>query len=103
MIVEDDPDTALLLKCILILAGFDVSNALSGQEGIKKVPAKSQILFCWICACRIWIGGKFCIVSQKVSLRNKKVILTPKEFAVLVTLAKPAPRIVRYQAITQSV
>jgi adenylate cyclase len=50
LIVEDDPDTALLLKRILILVGFDVSNALSGQEGIKKVLAiKPDLLLLDLC------------------------------------------------------
>ncbi len=50
LIVEDDPDTALLLKRILILAGFDVSNALSGPEGIKKVPAiKPDLILLDLC------------------------------------------------------
>ena len=177
LIVEDDPDTALLLKRILILAGFDVSFALGGQEGIKKVPTiKPDLILLdlrmpdmdgWetlqylrqitdapviiISAIsqkedvvRALLGGVddymtkpffnaevvarvksvlrrsvkpeetgriifprtgliIDLVSQEVSLCNKKVTLTPKEFAVLVTLAKQAPAIVRYQTISQSV
>jgi len=50
LIVEDDPDAPLLLKRILILVGFDVSNALSGQEGIKKVPAiKPDLILLDLC------------------------------------------------------
>jgi DNA-binding response OmpR family regulator len=177
LIVEDDPDTALLLKRILIMAGFDVSNAMGGKEGVKKVPlikpdlilldlrmpdmdgwetlqylkeitdvpviivsANSQKddvvralsdgvddymtkpFFNAEVVARVRsvlrrsvkpedtdriifprTGLTIDLVSQEVSLRNKKVTLTPKEFAVLVTLAKQAPGIVRYQAITQSV
>jgi DNA-binding response OmpR family regulator len=177
LIVEDDPDTALLLKRILILAGFDVSFALGGQEGIKKVPAikpdlilldlrmpdmdgwetleylkkitdapviiisansqKEDVVRALLDGVDDYMTKPFFnaevvarvksvlrrsakseetgriifprtgliidLVSQEVSLRNKKVTLTPKEFAVLVTLAKQAPGLVRYQAITQSV
>jgi DNA-binding response OmpR family regulator len=177
LIVEDDPDTALLLKRILILAGFDVANALSGKEGIKKIPTiKPDLILLDLCmpdmdgwetlhylrqitqvpviiitancqkddVVRALMDGvddymtkpffnaevvarvksvlrrsakpeetgriifprtglTIDLVSQEVSLHNKKVTLTPKEFAVLVTLAKQAPEIVRYQAISQSV
>lgn len=177
LIVEDDPDTALLLKRVLILAGFDVSNALSGQEGIKKVPVinpdlilldlfmpvmdgwetlqylkqitkvpviiisansqKDDVVRALLDGVDDYMTKPFFnaevvarvksvlrrsvkseetgqiifprtgltidLVSQEVSLRNKKITLTPKEFAILVTLAKHAPEIVRYQTITQSV
>ncbi len=177
LVIEDDPDTALLLKRILILAGYDVSNALSGPEGIKKIPAikpdlilldlrmpdmdgwetlqylkqitdapviivsansqKDDVVRALLDGVDDYVTKPFFnaevvarvksvlrrsskseetgriifprtgltidLVSQEVSLRNKKITLTPKEFAVLVTLAKQAPGIVRYQAITQSV
>jgi two-component system KDP operon response regulator KdpE len=177
LIVEDDPDTALLLKRVLILAGYDVSNALGGQEGLRKIPTiRPDLILLDLCmpdmdgwetlqylkqitAAPVIIisansqkddvvralmdgvddymtkpffnaevvarvksvlrrsvkpeemgriifprtGLTIDFVSQEVSLRNRKVTLTPKEFAVLVTLAKQAPGIVRYQAISQSV
>ncbi len=43
------------------------------------------------------------INSQEVMLNNCYVELTPKEFAVLVTLAANAPSIVRYETIAQAV
>ncbi len=177
LIVEDDSDTALLLKRILILAGYDVSNALSGQEGLRKIPTikpdlilldlrmpdmdgwetlqylkqittapviiisansqKDDVVRALMDGVDDYITKPFFnaevvarvksvlrrsikpeekgriifprtgltidFVSQEVSLRNRKVTLTPKEFAVLVTLARHAPGIVRYQAISQSV
>jgi DNA-binding response OmpR family regulator len=39
LIVEDEPDTILLLKQILQNAGFNVRSALSGQEAIEKVTS----------------------------------------------------------------
>ncbi|WP_054522230.1 response regulator transcription factor [Thermanaerothrix daxensis] len=36
MIVEDDPETTMLLKQILRTAGFDVLSAVNGVEAIKK-------------------------------------------------------------------
>lgn len=39
LIIEDDPDTSFLIKRILILAGYDVSNALNGAEGLRKCSA----------------------------------------------------------------
>ncbi|MGB9897327.1 response regulator, partial [Thermanaerothrix sp.] len=39
MIVDDDPDTTLLLKQILRSAGFDVLSAANGIEALKKYHA----------------------------------------------------------------
>jgi DNA-binding response OmpR family regulator len=36
LLVEDDPDSVLLLKQLLILAGFDVTSSSNGLEGLKK-------------------------------------------------------------------
>jgi DNA-binding response OmpR family regulator len=36
LVVEDDPDTVMLLKQILRLAGFDVLGAFNGYEAIQK-------------------------------------------------------------------
>jgi two-component system KDP operon response regulator KdpE len=36
LVVEDEPDTILLLKHILRAAGFNVLGAISGQEALKK-------------------------------------------------------------------
>lgn len=37
LIVEDDPDTVMLLKQILLSAGFDVRSACSGREAMEKI------------------------------------------------------------------
>jgi DNA-binding response OmpR family regulator len=37
LLVEDDPDSILLLKRVLIIAGYDVCSANNGVEGLKKV------------------------------------------------------------------
>ena len=36
LVVEDEPDTVLLLKNILRMAGYDVLSASNGQEALKK-------------------------------------------------------------------
>src|SRR5512143_2250310 len=36
LVVEDEPDTVVLLKHILRSAGFNVMGALSGNEALKK-------------------------------------------------------------------
>jgi DNA-binding response OmpR family regulator len=36
LVIEDEPDTVLLLKHILRSAGYNVLGAFSGQEGLKK-------------------------------------------------------------------
>jgi DNA-binding response OmpR family regulator len=36
LVIEDEPDTVLLLKHILRAAGYNVLGATSGQEGLKK-------------------------------------------------------------------
>jgi len=36
LVIEDEPDTVLLLKHILRTAGYNVLGASSGQEGLKK-------------------------------------------------------------------
>jgi two-component system, OmpR family, KDP operon response regulator KdpE len=36
LLVEDDPDSSMLLKRLLILSGFDVTSANNGIEGLKK-------------------------------------------------------------------
>lgn len=43
------------------------------------------------------------MVNQEVKFREKNIDLTPKEFAVLATLAKAAPAVVTYQAIAAQV
>lgn len=37
LVVDDEPDTVILLKHIFQREGFDVSGAISGKEAIKKV------------------------------------------------------------------
>jgi len=44
LVVEDEPDTILLLKQILRLAGFNVLSAVTGAEAIKKVSDLSPHL-----------------------------------------------------------
>ena len=44
LVVEDEPDTILLLKQILRLAGFNVLSAVTGPEAIKKVSDLSPHL-----------------------------------------------------------
>jgi DNA-binding response OmpR family regulator len=36
LVVEDDPDTVMLLKNILRMAGYDVLSAPDGEEGLRK-------------------------------------------------------------------
>lgn len=177
LIIDDDPDAALLLKRILILGGFDVANALTGQEGLEKLEqVKPDMILLdlrmpeldgWETYQRLrqvtsspvivvsadnskdvivralqdevddYITkpfynpevvarvksvlrraekpedtGKFVfqrlglvidLLSQEVMINNRKISLTPKEFAVLVILAKHAPAIVHYQEITLTV
>jgi len=43
--IEDDPEASFLLKRILILGGFDVANAMTGKDGMKKKSRSNQI---WI-------------------------------------------------------
>jgi DNA-binding response OmpR family regulator len=43
------------------------------------------------------------MMAQEVALKDKDIRLTPKEFSVLSILAKHAPAIVSYQAISQAV
>jgi DNA-binding response OmpR family regulator len=46
LVVEDEPDTVLLLKHILRSAGFNVMGALSGSEAIKKcAEIKPDLIF----------------------------------------------------------
>jgi two-component system KDP operon response regulator KdpE len=177
LIIDDDPDAALLLKRILILGGFDVANALTGQEGLEKLEqvkpdmilldlrmpeldgwetfqrlrqvtsspvivvsadnAKDNIVRALQDGVDDYITkpfynpevvarvksvlrraekpedtGRFVfqkaglvidLLSQEVMINNRKLSLTPKEFAVLVILAKHAPAIVHYQEITLTV
>jgi len=45
LVVEDDPDTVLLLKQILRLAGFDVLGAFNGYEAVQKAAeAKPDLI-----------------------------------------------------------
>jgi DNA-binding response OmpR family regulator len=44
LVVDDEPDTVMLLKQLLIQHGFNVSGASSGQEGLKKISEISPDL-----------------------------------------------------------
>ncbi len=44
LVVEDDPDTVLLLKQILRLAGFDVMGAFNGFEAVQKAAEAKPAL-----------------------------------------------------------
>jgi DNA-binding response OmpR family regulator len=49
------------------------------------------------------VGLSVELITKKVILEGKDVLLTPKEFAVLATLAKRAPVIVSYETIAEDV
>lgn len=38
LVIDDEPDTVVLLKHVFQREGFDVSGALSGKEGLAKLP-----------------------------------------------------------------
>lgn len=177
LIIEDDPEASFLLKRILILGGFDVANAMTGEDGIEKLEqVKPDMILLdlrmpeldgWETYQRLRkvtgvpvivvsadnskddivralqegvddyitkpfynpevvarvksvlrraekpedtgrfvfqkVGLVIDLLSQEVTINNRKIALTPKEFAVLVILAKHAPAIVRYQEITLTV
>jgi CheY-like chemotaxis protein len=42
LVVEDEPDTVVLLKHVLRSAGFNVMGAFSGSEAIKKCAESSR-------------------------------------------------------------
>lgn len=38
LVIDDEPDTVILLKHIFLREGFDVSGAFSGKDAISKIP-----------------------------------------------------------------
>ena len=48
LVVEDEPDTVILLKHLLRSAGYNVLVAMSGQEALKKFSEVNPIWSFWI-------------------------------------------------------
>ena len=177
LIVDDEPETIILLKSIVRSAGFDVLSASSGKEAIKKckaanpdlilldimmpemdgwetmgyirdmadipiiiisaVSAKEEVVRALQIGVDDYLTKPFFsaeviariravlrraskppeitrfvfpqarlmidLSSQAVEFEDHEIHLTPKEFAVLAALAKPAPSIVGYQEISTAV
>jgi len=177
LVVDDDPDTILLLKQVLRLGGFDVLSASGGQEALKKTADYNPDLmlldlmmpdmdgfetFSYLqklaripviiisakglkeeivqglqlgvddyipkpfnnaeLVARVrtvlrragrpqqisrlvfpLVGLFLDLTSQEVTLANRKISLTSKEFAVLSTLAREAPSVVTYPIICQTI
>jgi DNA-binding response OmpR family regulator len=177
LVVEDEPDTVLLLKQILRLAGYDVLGAFNGYEAVQKAAeAKPDLILLdlmmpgmdgWttfqylrqttdvpvvivsaihnkdeiVRALRMGVDDYLTkpfvnaevvarvqavlrrarptrqtdrlvfptsdliidFATQEVVLKQKRIQLTGKEFAILATLARSAPDVVQYRAIAETV
>jgi two-component system, OmpR family, KDP operon response regulator KdpE len=177
LIVEDDPDTASLLKRILMLAGFDVSNCLNSIDALEKVQKiRPEVILLdlnmpemdgWMFLQSLRRVTQIPVViltanavkddivralsagaddymlkpfygaeviariknvlrrvnenenadrilfpqidmyidqrSQEVFIRGQNILLTPKEYGVLLVLARNAPSVVRYYSITREI
>lgn len=177
LVVEDDPDTVILLKQIFRMAGYDVFSATGGKEALRKCAELSPalvVLDLMMPDMDGWetfqylrqmmdvpviivsaLGNKDDVVkalhlgvddyvtkpffnaelversravlrragarhpvnrlvfpkvnlaidlnNQEVTLRDQKIYLTNKEFAILSILAKSSPELVSYHKIAQAI
>ena len=71
LVVEDDPDTVLLLKQILRLAGFDVLGAFNGYEAVQKAAEANPDLILLDLMLPDTNGYEVCVQLRKWSRRSR--------------------------------